>query len=102
MHRALLTVIFAGFVASSHADPGNSPSVIALEANSRIQLQPAPEVVKTIATRNEIPVRGTPAASAYKKQAEPGHTRASTYGTLLATLVLMVAIAVRRLRSGTP
>lgn len=101
MHRALLTVIFAGFVASSHADPGNSPSVIALEANSRIQLQPAPEVVKTIATRNDIPVRGTPAAST-KKQAEPGNTRASTYGTLLATLVLMVAIAVRRLRSGTP
>lgn len=59
----------------------------------------APEAVKVSAKNNEKQVRSLPQNSA-GEQSDPGKSGWRTYGTLMATLILMGAIALRRYKSG--
>jgi hypothetical protein len=96
MHRALVSTIFAGliaFVASAHAHPKTTPPIIKPEAAAQVTLQKASDTVKVRAPR-ELPV------TSIKESARPAESGWGKYGTLLATLVVMCAIALRRQRLG--
>jgi hypothetical protein len=96
MHRALVSTIFAGlfaFVAAAHSHPKTTPPIIKPEASAQVTLQSASDAVKVRAPR-EL------AVTAAKAGAPPAESGWSKYGTLLATLVVMGAIAVRRQRLG--
>jgi hypothetical protein len=93
MHRALVSTIFAGLVVAAHAHQKTTPPVIKPEAASQITLQKAGETLKVRATR-EVPV------TVIKESAPPAESAWGKYGTLLATLVVMCAIALRRQRLG--
>lgn len=100
MHRALVSTIFAGliaFVASAHAHPINTPPLIKPEAatqiTTQVTLQKASDTVKVRVPR-ELPL------TAIKESPPPTESGWGKYGTLLATLVVMCAIALRRQRLG--
>lgn len=99
MHRALVSTIFAGliaFVASAHAHPHPKVTqpIIKPEATvTQVTMQKASDTVKVRAPR-ELPV------AVIKETASPAESGWGKYGTLLATLVVMCAIALRRQRLG--
>jgi hypothetical protein len=97
MHRALVSVIFAGliaFVASAHAHPKATQPIIKPEAAvTQVTMQKASDSVKVRAPR-ELPV------AVIKESDPPAVSGWGKYGTLLATLVVMCAIALRRQRLG--
>lgn len=96
MYRALVSTILAAFVASAHAHPNTSTSIIKPEpttATTQVTLQKASDTVKVRAPR-ELPT------AANKESTPPVVSAWGKYGTLLATLVVMCAIAVRRQRLG--
>jgi hypothetical protein len=93
MHRALVSVIFAGLVASAHANPKATPPIITPEAVTQVALQKTSDVVKVRAPRELFPTTAKESTA----QVESGWGK---YGTLLATLVVMCAIALRRQRLG--
>lgn len=95
MHRALASVIFAGLIASAHGHPLNPPSIVKTDAATHVKLQPGSEVIKV-----RMP-RETPAA-VVKEHATPEKSGWSKYGMMLATLIVMGAIVVRRQRLGRP
>jgi hypothetical protein len=99
MHRALVSTIFAGliaFVASAHAHPHpkvTQPIIKPEAAVTQVTMQKASDTVKVRAPR-ELPV------AVIKETASPAESGWGKYGTLLATLVVMCAIALRRQRLG--
>lgn len=93
MHRALASVIFAGLAASASAHPTTTAIIAKPRAAAQLQRTPGIESVKVSVPRN-ISVA---APNKDIQSAEPGR---SPYGMLLATLVVMAAIAVRRQRTG--
>jgi hypothetical protein len=95
MNRTLVSIIFAGLVASAQAHPKTTPPVIEPEAVAQVTLQKTAEVVKVRASR-ELP------AAATKASAPPAKSTWGKYGTLLATIVVICAIALRRQRLERP
>jgi len=93
MYRALVSAILAGLVASAQAQPKTTPSIIQPEAATHVTLQKATDMVK-VRTPRELP------AAAVKESTSPVDGGWGKYGTLLATLVVMCAIALRRQRRG--
>lgn len=96
MHRALVVAIFVCLFGTVHAHPKITSSAIKSEAVAQVTLPKNTEIVK---------VRAMPEASL--APSIKGSTQAveggwGKYGTLLATLVVMCAIAVRRQRLGRP
>lgn len=67
------------------------------EATTRMKLQPGQEAIKVSAAHTAVP--GRPMAQG-TVAAQPDESDNLSYGTLLATLVLMAAIAVRRSKAG--
>jgi hypothetical protein len=75
------------------------------EATQRANLVPKTEVAKVQVTRLDSPVNShhqVARNSGGQKEADnsPAESGQTPYGTVLATFVLMVAIAIRRHRSG--
>jgi hypothetical protein len=104
MHRALVSTIFAGliaFVASAHAHPKTTTQIIKPEAAMQVTLQRATETVKVKASET-VKVRAPRElpATVTQDSAPTAESAWGQYGTLLATLVVMCAIAVRRQRMG--
>ena len=95
MHRALVAAILAGLIASAHAHPKTTSFIIKPEAITQVTLQKTSEV-KVGATRETSVI---PSVKESTHAAESGWGK---YGTLLATLVVMCAIALRRQRLGRP
>ena len=96
MHRTLVLAILACLIGSAHAHPKTTSSIIRPETVTQVTLQKNTAVVK---------VRATPEASVTPSIKESTHAVESgwgKYGTLLATLVVMCAIALRRQRLGRP
>ena len=95
MHRALDSIVFAGLVASADAHSKTTPSIIQPEAATQVTLQKTSDTLKVRAPR-EL------ATATIKESPSPDESGWGKYGTLLATLVVMLAIAVRRQRLGRP
>lgn len=95
MNRVLASTIFASLIASAHAHPKPAPPAIKLEAVTQVTLKKTSEMVKVRVLR-ELP------ATTIKSSASPAESRWGKYGTLLATLVVMCAIALRRRRLERP
>lgn len=93
MHRALVSAIFAALISSAHAQPQATPAIIKPEATTQVALQQTTELVKVRAPQEF----SRPAAN---ETPLPVESRWGKYGTLLATLVVMCAIALRRQRVG--
>lgn len=96
MHRTLVLAILACLIGSAHAHPKTTPSIIKPAAVTQVVLQKTSEVVKVRATRE------TSATPAVRESAHAAESGWGKYGTLLATLVVMCAIALRRQRLGRP
>lgn len=102
MPKALLTaVLFASLasVSASYAQPTTAPVVRAVPAENptRMALQSGTETVKVRAVYSPN-VRANPSSDEF----DPGESGWRSYGMLLATLVLMGVIAVRRYKAGRP
>ena len=96
MQRTLVLTVLACMLGSAHAHPKPASSIIRREGVTHITLQKTTAIVKVRDTR-EASV--TPAVKE-STHAVPGGW--GKYGTLLATLVVMCAIALRRQRLGRP
>ena len=96
MHRTLLLHILACLIASAHADPKTTPYIVKPESVTQVTLQLTSEVVKVRATRETLATPGV------KESTHVGDGGWGKYGTLLATLVVMCAIALRRQRLRRP
>jgi hypothetical protein len=98
MHRALVSTVLAGliaFVASAHAHPKTTTPIIKPEAATQVTLQKASDTVAVkVRAPRELSV------TAIKESPPPAESGWGKYGTLLATLVVMCAIALRRQRLG--
>jgi hypothetical protein len=106
MSRALLTVVLvAGFVAvaPASATPSTkahtSPTDPVSDTSSGMPLQPAAEPVMVVAAGTMSERRSIPQSAVDSRSSTEGSDW-RTYGPLLATLVLMAAIALRRHRVG--
>jgi hypothetical protein len=104
MSRALLTVLLlAGFSVATEASATIQESARAPEPVSRtaanLPLQTVAEPVVVVAA-GTVPERRSIPQSAVDSQSSTQDSGWRTYGTLLATLVLMAAIALRRHRVG--
>ena len=94
MHRALVSAVLAGFIASAHAHPKTTPSIIKPDAVTQATLQKSSNVVKVRAARE------TSANQTVKESTSPFKSGWDKYGTLLATIIVLCAIALRRQRLG--
>ena len=109
MSRALLTVVLVtGLAAAGAAAPASaapsiqaraSPSEPVSETAVRIKLQAVTESPRVIAAGMEPDLRSVPPSSA-DSSSSTDDSGWGSYGTLLATLVLMAAIALRRRGAG--
>ena len=109
MSRALLTVVLVtGFAAAGSAAPASatpsiqaraSPSELVSETAVRMKLQAVAESPRVIAAGMEPELRSVP-QSAVDSISSKDDSGWGSYGTLLATLVLMAAIALRRRGAG--
>jgi hypothetical protein len=93
MYRALVFTIFAGLITPAHAHQKNTPPSIKAEAATQVTMQKSGEAIKVSASR-ALPV------AAVEDSAPLPEGGWGKYGTLLATLVVMCAIALRRQRLG--
>lgn len=94
MHRALVSIIFTALMATvASAQTQQKAPIIKPEAATQVSLQKAGDTVKVRAPR-ELAVTAT------KAGAQAAQSGWAGYGTLLATLVVMCAIAFRRSRLG--
>ena len=107
MSRALLTVVFiVGFAAAATTasvtgqDRARVPEPVVRTA-AGLPLQPVAEPVVVIAA-GTVPERRSVPQSAVDSRSSPEESGWRSYGTLLAALVLMAAIALRRHRAGGP
>ena len=104
---ACLTAAVAQPSPSTHATASTSPSKIVKakqlaktpEAATRMKLQPGQEAIKVSAAHTAVQGRVTAQGTA---AGQPDEADELSYGTLLATLILMAAIAVRRSKAGRP
>ena len=96
MQRTLVLTVLACMLGSAHALPKPASSIIRREGVTHITLQKTTAIVKVRDTR-EASV--TPAVKEITHAVPGGWGK---YGTLLATLVVMCAIALRRQRLGRP
>ena len=96
MHRTLVMAILSCLIASAHAHPKLTSSIVKPEAVTQATPQRNGEIVKVRATRD------TPATPAVKESTPTAEGGWGKYGTLLATLIVMCAIALRRQRLGRP
>lgn len=96
MNRTLVLAVLACLLASAHAHPKITSSATKPEAVSQVTLQKSSEAVKVRTTQE------TPAKPAVKDNTHAAKGGLGKYGTLLATLVVMCAIALRRQRLGRP
>lgn len=106
-------VFFAACLTTAAAQPGpntlstaNTSKIVkskqvakAPEATTRMKLQPGQEAIKVSAAHTAM--QGRPMAQG-TVAGQPDEPDGLSYGTLLATLVLMAAIAVRRSKAGRP
>jgi hypothetical protein len=109
MSRALLTVVLvAGFAAA--AAPASTAASIQVrafppdtlsETAARMPLQPVAQPVVVIATGIVPELRSVPRSSV-DSRSSTDESGWRSYGTLLATLVLMAAIALRRNKAWRP
>lgn len=106
MSRALLTVVLvAGLAAAAPAlattsiQVDASPPDAVSETAARMPLQPAGAPVIVVAT-GSVPERRSVPQVAVDSRSNTDESGWRTYGTLLATLVLMAVIALRRHRAG--
>ena len=96
MHRTLVLHILACLMASAQAHPKTAPYIAKPESVTQVTLQKTSEVVKVRATRETLATPGV------KENTHAGNSGWGKYGTLLATLVVMCAIALRRQRLRRP
>lgn len=116
MRLTLLSIaFFTTCLATAAAQPGpsaltttnnNTSKIVkakqaakAAETTARMRLQPGQEAIKISTAHSAVPGRTLPQGTAAVQPDEPADL---PYGTLLATLVLMAAIAVRRSKAGRP
>jgi hypothetical protein len=108
MLRALLTVVLVACCAA--AKPASATASVQVrplapaavsETASRRPLQPEAEPVLVVAA-GIVPERPRISPNPVDSRSSKENDGWRTYGTLLATLILMAAIALRRHRSGGP
>lgn len=95
MHRALASVIFAGLAASAYAHPAANAIIVKPQTTTPLKRPSGVEAVKVSLPRNV-----SVAASSKSAAPAPVESDRSPYGMLFATVAVMVAIAVRRQRTG--
>lgn len=105
MYRALLTVVLNVCIASASAfaatPVASTPNTLTSEAAARIKLQPEAQNIKVNTKLSDGQnLRPPPPPTAHESTA--GDSEDNSYATLLITLVLMGAIALRRRGSGRP
>lgn len=96
MHRALVVAIFICLFGSAHAHPKVTASIIKPETVNQVTQPKNTEIVKVRATPEASPTLSSKSST---QVVEGGWGK---YGMLLATLVVMCAIALRRQRLGRP
>lgn len=107
MYRALLTVVLNVCIASAcvsafAATPvGSAPHTLSSEAAARVTLQPEAQNIKINTKLSEGQGRRPPPPST-AHESSAGDSEDNPYATLLITLALMGAIALRRRGSGRP
>ena len=94
MRRALLAIVLAAFFTSASAYPGPDVAVNSANTATRATLQPVSSNVDVSVVKS---VKQFPQNSADDASIKDDSDWRS-YGTLVATLVLMAAIAIRRQR----
>jgi hypothetical protein len=113
MRLTLLSIaFFTTCLATAAAQPGPSAlttantskivkakQVAKAPETARMRLQPGQEAIKVSTAHSAVPGRTLPQGTVAVQPDEPADL---PYGTLLATLVLMAAIAVRRSKAGRP
>ena len=107
MPKALFAAALFAFMASasaSYAQPSTAPAVKAANAEktTRMKLQPNQPNAETVKVRAVYSpdVRPNPVQSLSADEFDPDASGWRSYGMLLATLVLMGVIAVRRFTAG--
>lgn len=105
MYRALLTVVLNVCIASASAfaatPVGSAPHTLTSDAAARVARQPEAQNIKINTKLSEGQnLRPSPPSTAHESTAEDSEDK--PYATLLITLVLMGAIALRRRGSGRP
>lgn len=110
MFKALMTAVLAAWMASASAysDSSDQPPQQTLAGkagaakNTPMKLQAGAETVKVRAVYSPDIRPNPPQAFAADDEAGVGESGWRSYGMLLATLVLMAVIAVRRYKAGRP
>lgn len=111
MYRALLTVVLSVCIASASATTPPVPASTAAprETAARITLQPeaktqAKAQAQALKVNTKLAERQSlrPHPPSTSNESSAGDSGDNSYGTLLITLVLMGAIALRRRGSGRP
>jgi hypothetical protein len=107
MLKALLTTVLATWMASVSASPAQSPATLSASTGgnqppARMKLQAGADTVKVRAVYSPDIRPNPPQAFAADDEADTDASGWRSYGMLLATLVLMGVIAVRRYKAGRP
>jgi undecaprenyl pyrophosphate phosphatase UppP len=108
MRRILLASLLLASVAAIHAQPATpsagttNAAVMAAEPVTRSKIQAGAEVVKAGALRMEPGMRRSTATAigSSNKNADTTDASSNTFRMLIAALLLMIAIAVRRYQAG--
>ncbi len=98
MRSAFFTAVLAAYIGSAAAQPPAPVNTLHNESIKSIKLQPARETtarVNAVYTGTAQPRELAPTTPAIQSQ-QSDESGWRSYGTLLATLMLMVVIAVRR------
>lgn len=103
MYRALLTVVLNVCIASAFAATpvGSTTNTLTSDAAARVTLQSETQHIKVNTKLSERQSHNPPPSSTVH-ESTAGDSRENPYATLLITLVLMGAIALRRRGSGRP
>ncbi len=103
MLRALFVLVVVTSFASANAQSSTPATAIATDGVARAKLQPGTEVVKASALRMEPGSRKSPSlnsGTSASKDAEPADAESNTFRMLVAALLLMLGIALRRYQAG--
>ena len=96
MRRAFLIAVYLVVGGCTLATAASTtPAVVVSDRTAYVLLHQKPELVKVSAAKGEKQAASV-APTAAGANPKAGNTGAPTYGSLLATLVLMCAIAFRR------
>ena len=108
MYRALLTVVLNACIASAFAatPEGSTTSTLTSDAAARVARLREAQNIKAqnikVNTKLSEGLSHSPPRSSTVHESTAGDSRENPYATLLITLVLMGAIALRRRGSGRP